>query len=100
MTIQTNPMHPSTCSLQRDVFRLNQAQRCLAKTRGAKPCKSPAVKGKCRCRMHGGAANSGAPLGKRNGAYRSGAFTREAIADRQMISALVAECRALAKSLR
>jgi hypothetical protein len=50
--------------------------------------------------MHGGAASSGAPRGERNGAYRTGAFTREAIANRQMISALVAECRALAKSLR
>ncbi len=50
--------------------------------------------------MHGGAIGSGAPTGERNGAYRNGAFTREAIADRMMISALVAECRALAKSLR
>jgi hypothetical protein len=49
--------------------------------------------------MHGGAASSGAPRGKLNGAYRTGQFTREAIADRMMVSALVAEFRALAKSL-
>ena len=49
--------------------------------------------------MHGGANGSGAPRGEGNGAYRTGEFTREAIADRQMISALVAECRALAKAL-
>ena len=49
--------------------------------------------------MHGGANGSGAPLGERNGAYRTGAYTCEAITDRQMISALVAECRALAKAL-
>jgi hypothetical protein len=29
--------------------------RCGAKTRSGKPCMSPAVRGKKRCRMHGGA---------------------------------------------
>ena len=29
-------------------------QRCGAKTRSGAPCKNPAVKGKARCRMHGG----------------------------------------------
>jgi hypothetical protein len=33
------------------------------------------VAGKTRCRMHGGAAGSGAPKGKRNGKYRHGGFT-------------------------
>ena len=49
--------------------------------------------------MHGGAVGSGAPSGERNGAYRTGTHTREAIADRQMISALVADFHALAKAL-
>ncbi len=31
--------------------------------------------------MHGGALGSGAPSGKRNGAYRHGGATREALAD-------------------
>ena len=30
------------------------------------PCRSPAVRGKRRCRMHGGAAGSGAPMGNKN----------------------------------
>jgi len=47
--------------------------------------------------MHGGAAGSGAPRGKRKGAFRHGEHTREAIAERRMISALVAECRILAR---
>jgi hypothetical protein len=34
--------------------------RCGAKTRSGKPCRSPAVAGKRRCRMHGGAPGSGA----------------------------------------
>ena len=42
----------------------------LARTRRGPPCQSPSVAGKTRCRMHGGAAGSGAPKGKRNGKYR------------------------------
>ena len=49
--------------------------------------------------MHGGAIGSGAPIGERNGAYKSGSYTRETVTDRRMVSALVAEFRALAKSL-
>ena len=33
-------------------------------------------RGKIRCRMHGGAAGSGAPKGNRNGKYRHGGFIR------------------------
>lgn len=42
-------------------LRLNQAPRCLAKTRRGTPCQSPAVHGKRRCRMHGCGKGSGAP---------------------------------------
>jgi len=37
--------------------------RCGARTRSGKPCRSPAVRGRRRCRMHGGAPGSGAPRG-------------------------------------
>ena len=43
----------------------------------AKPCMSPAVSGKKRCRMYGGAPGSGAPIENQN-ALKSGLFTREA----------------------
>ena len=33
--------------------------------------------------MHGGAAGSGAPMGKRNGRYQHGEMTHEAIAERR-----------------
>ena len=36
------------------------ARKCGAKTRKGTPCKSPAVRGKKRCRMHGG-TNPGRP---------------------------------------
>lgn len=37
---------------------------------------SPAVHGKTRCRMHGGAAGSGAPMGNQN-ALKHGLYTAE-----------------------
>ncbi len=43
---------------------------------------APAVSGKRRCRMHGGAFGSGAPRGNQN-ALKHGWFTREAIKERR-----------------
>src|SRR5215203_4911868 len=40
--------------------------RCGAKTRSGCSCRSPAVHGKKRCRMHGGAQGSGAPKANQN----------------------------------
>jgi len=54
--------------------------RCGAKIRPGRPCKSPSVLGKKRCRMHGGALGSGAPRGNKN-ALKHGRFTPEAIAE-------------------
>src|SRR4051794_9668724 len=58
-------------------WAMNLSPRCGARTRSGSPCRSPAVSGKRRCRMHGGAAGSGAPEGKRNGRYRHGLYGRE-----------------------
>lgn len=55
--------------------RLTEVPRCLAKTRRGSECQSPAVKGKRRCRMHGG-TNPGPPKGNRN-AWKHGARSRE-----------------------
>jgi uncharacterized protein YjcR len=68
--------------------------RCGAKTRAGKPCNSPSVHGKRRCRMHGGALGSGAPRGNKN-ALKHGRYTREAIAERQRIRELVRHARKL-----
>ncbi|MFQ3458553.1 HGGxSTG domain-containing protein [Bradyrhizobium sp. UFLA01-814] len=40
--------------------------RCGARTRCGGSCRAPAVHGKTRCRMHGGAEGSGAPRANRN----------------------------------
>ena len=68
--------------------------RCGAKTRSGKPCMSPAVSGKRRCRMHGGAPGSGAPRGNKN-ALKHGRFTREAIEQRRQVSTLLRQSRKL-----
>jgi hypothetical protein len=68
--------------------------RCRAKTRSGKPCRSPAVVGKKRCRMHGGAPGSGAPRGNKNPLKR-GLYTREAIEDRRQLRALIRQSRML-----
>ena len=76
--------------------------QCGARTRSGAPCRAPKVAGKSRCRMHGGAAGSGAPKGERNGNWRHGRFTGEAIAERVATRDLLRSARdmlvALAKS--
>ena len=72
--------------------------RCGAKIRSGGLCRSPAVRGKKRCRMHGGAPGSGAPRANQN-ARRHGLFTREAIAERKHIQALLADARKLLQEM-
>jgi glucans biosynthesis protein len=52
--------------------------RCGARTRTGGACRSSVVKGRHRCRMHGGAKGSGAPFGNRN-ACKQSAHAREAV---------------------
>ncbi|WP_338691628.1 HGGxSTG domain-containing protein [Bradyrhizobium sp. 26S5] len=68
--------------------------RCGAKTRTSGACRAPAVHGKTRCRMHGGAPGSGAPRANRN-ARKHGLFTGDAIAERRQIRELLGEARKL-----
>ena len=74
--------------------------RCGARTRRGRPCQSPAVAGKARCRTHGAAAGSGAPKGKRNGKYRHGVFTTKAIDERRRLASLIRDSRDLMLRLR
>jgi len=71
MTI--NPMQRAS----REPPALRDALRCGARTRIGSPCRSPIVNGKKRCRMHGGAAGSGAPRGKRNGNWKHGHYCHD-----------------------
>jgi hypothetical protein len=78
---------------------LRKALRCGARNRSGNPCQSPVVKGKRRCRMHGGAHGSGAPKGPRNGNYKHGRYTAEAIAERRELMSFIREARARALSV-
>jgi glucans biosynthesis protein len=64
--------------------------RCGAKTRSGTPCRAPAVRGKKRCRMHGGALGSGAPKDNQN-ALKHGRYTKEAIQERKQTRELIRE---------
>lgn len=58
--------------------------KCGAKTRVGRPCLGLVVRGKRRCRLHGGAAGSGAPRGNRN-RWRHGRFSRENVEGRALM---------------
>jgi len=72
--------------------------RCGAKTRRGSPCRAPAVDGKTRCRMHGGAAGSGAPKGNSN-ALKDGFYTKSAIEERRALRKFIREAEALIAKL-
>lgn len=73
-----NPMHSSA--------------RCGARTRRGMPCRSPTVTDRKRCRMHGGAAGSGAPKGNQN-ALKHGRYSGAAIAFRREMRGVLNESR-------
>jgi len=78
----------------RNTGPMRTSLRCGAKTRGGTPCRAPAVAGKVRCRMHGGAKGSGAPIGNRN-ALKHGQYTRSELADRKEVTDLIRNYKAL-----
>ncbi len=82
----------------RNTGPMHSAQRCCARTRNGAPCQAPAVTGKKRCRMHGGAAGSGAPKGNTN-ALKHGYYSRAAREMRREINAIVRKGRATLKQL-
>lgn len=72
--------------------------RCGARTRAGKSCSAPAVRGKTRCRMHGGAPGSGAPKGNRN-AVKHGLYTKGAIEERRQLRVLMRDARELMRGM-
>jgi len=66
-------------------------RRCGAKTRAGTPCKTPPVRGRTRCRMHGG-TSPGAPIGNRY-AWKHGRYSAAAIAERRRFRALLRQLK-------
>ncbi|WP_283811451.1 HGGxSTG domain-containing protein [Bradyrhizobium daqingense] len=67
---------------------MQSSPRCGARTRGGAICRAPAMHGKARCRMHGGARRSGAPRGNQN-ARTHGMFASDGIAERRQVRDLL-----------
>ncbi len=84
--VRVEPMH-------KQLLSMHQSPRCGARTRRGSPCRSPAVKGRRRCRMHGGAPGSGAQPGNRN-ALKHGRYTRELIEFRRTYASCCARAPA------
>ncbi len=77
--------------MKRD-YSFQKAVRCSATSkRTGKPCQAPAVKGWTVCRFHG--TGGGAPKGARNGNYKSGLYTKEAVEERRRLSELLRQSR-------
>ena len=65
------------------MHKAHQSPRCLARTRRGTLCLCPALKGKKRCRLHGG-KSTGAPRGNKN-AWKHGARSAETIAAARLL---------------
>lgn len=85
-------------SHKRNTASMHATLRCGAKARSGMPCQSPAVSGKKRCRMHGGAFGSGAPKGNQN-ALKHGRFSRTAIEERRQLKLFIRETQNLLKKI-
>lgn len=68
----------TTSRTEKKLYAFESAPRCGARTKGnnGKPCRCPVIRGKARCRVHGGARGSGAPQYNQN-ALKHGETTSE-----------------------
>ena len=70
----------------RTKFDRDQKLLCGARTQSGSLCD----RGLRRCRLHGGAPGSGAPVGSANGRYVDGNYTKEAKAERRLVRRILA----------
>jgi hypothetical protein len=79
---------------KRNTAPMLASPRCGARTRIGASCRSPAVGGERRCRMHGGARGSGAPKGNQN-AWKHGTYTKDAFRQRAEMREIFREAKKL-----
>lgn len=82
---QTVPMNQ--IALER-LERIRGVPRCGARNRAGQPCQCPVMRGRGRCRLHGG-RSPGAPKGDQNGNFRDGYWTGEAVRERRWAREMV-----------
>jgi hypothetical protein len=61
---------------------------CQARTRTGELCQCKPIIGRSRCRLHGG-LSPGAPRGPKNGNFKNGDWTIEAIEERRWLQSMV-----------
>ena len=81
---------PRNQALETRLANLRAASRCGAKTRAGGACQCPAMRGRRRCRLHGG-KSPGASQGPRNWNCGDGHWTAEAIEECRWLRSLVRE---------
>jgi hypothetical protein len=64
------------------------ALHCGAKTRDGMVCERRPIPGRTRCRLHGG-LSPGASRGPRNGNFKDGSWTKEALEERRWLRSLI-----------
>jgi hypothetical protein len=74
--------------LHNQLENMGSAPRCGAKTRVGRACRCPAIRGRRRCRLHGG-LSPGAPRGEQNGNFKQGFWTCEAVRERRWAKEMV-----------
>src|SRR5262249_52941414 len=73
-------------------YSFQKAPRCSATSKRTRErCKAPAVRGWTVCRFHG--ARGGEPRGKRNGMFKHGLYTKEAVKERRLLWELLRQSR-------
>jgi hypothetical protein len=92
-------MKMSSCT-GRKHYAFDNAPRCGAKSKrnNGEPCRSPAVRGKNRCRMHGGSTGSGGQRGNQN-ALKHGRSTKEAKHFRRSVRLAIHEAKQVISDL-
>jgi len=83
---------------ERKRYAFENAPRCGARTKhnNGSPCRLAAIRGKLRCRVHGGGKGSGAQRGNIN-ALKHGLMTAEARKFRKAVKMAINESNRIAK---
>lgn len=89
----------TTSRTEKKHYAFESAPRCGARTKGnqGKPCRCPAIRGKSRCRVHGGARGSGARIGNIN-ALKHGANTHQSKTFKAEIRQLLQHYKSILKT--
>jgi glucans biosynthesis protein len=74
--------------LTKQLENIRAAPRCGARTRAGAACQCPAIRGRKRCRIHGG-LSPGAPRGEANGNFKDGFWTCKAVQERRWAKEMV-----------